>query len=103
MEVISEVTPMHYLIFLVLGTVSEFIIVGIIFKKIKKYRKFQSSKKQELLALVSKFEHALLKIQQCVEDYEKVDLRSKDLEIMSISGVVNHQLGHIPRFRRYLK
>lgn len=103
MEVITSISPIHYAVFLILGVISEIIVGAVIFKKIQKCRKIQDSKKHALLTLVSKFEHALLKIQECVEDYKKVDGRSKDLEIDSISGVTNHQLGHISRFRGLLK
>ena len=103
MEVITSISPLHYGIFLILGVISEIIVGLVIFKKIQKYKKIKDSKKHALLSLVSKFEQALLRIQRCVEDYKTVDEHNKDLEIDAISGTVNHQLGHISRFRSLLK
>ncbi len=103
MEVITEVTPLHYGILLVLGIISEIIVGGIIFKKIQKYKKFQAAKKHHLLELVSKFENAILRIQRHVDDYYTVAANYKDLEIRGISGIISHQLGHISRFRGLLK
>ncbi len=94
---------MFYSIFFGLGIIDAGIISAIIFKKIQDYKKYQATKKHELLILVKKFENALMSIQRQVDIYQNDDEYSKDLVVMAISGIVKHQLGHIPRFRSYLK
>ena len=94
---------MFFVIFYSLGIISAGIICVVIFKKIQKYKHYQEAKNHELLVLVKKFENALIRIQHQVDTYQNNDQVSKDLEIMAISGIVNHQLGHIPRFRSWLK
>jgi len=44
-----------------------------------------------------------MSIQRQVDIYQNDDEYSKDLVVMAISGIVKHQLGHIPRMRSYLK
>ena len=53
--------------------------------------------------IVKKFESALMSIKQQVNIYQNDDDYSKDLVVMGISGIVDHQLGHISRFRSCLK
>jgi hypothetical protein len=114
METITEITPVFFSVFIGLGIICTCIISVMAFKKIQKYNRYQEYKKYKLLELVSKFENSLMKIQRCVDSYQKNEIQRcvdsyqknegcKDLEIMSISGIVNHQLGHIPRFRDWLK
>jgi len=100
LEVITEVTLLHYVALTILGIISASIII---FKKIHDYKRNQAAKKHELLVLVSKFENAILRIQRHVDDYYTVGADYKDLEIRGISGIISHQLGHISRFRGLLK
>ncbi len=103
MEVITSITPLHYGVFLIIGVISEIIIGAVIFKKIQKFKKINNFKRHALLTLVLKFDHALQRIQRHLEDYKIVEESNKELEIDGISGIINHQLGHISRFRRLLK
>ena len=103
MEVITSISPLHYGIFLILGVISEIIVGGVIFKRIQKYRRRQYYKNHNLNTDIGKIENALKRIQECVDDYQNDDARNRDMVIMTISGIVNHQLGHIPRMRSYLK
>jgi len=103
LEVITEFSPMFYSIFFGLAIICAGIISVIIFKKIQDYKQYQEYKKHELLVLVGKFENALMRIKRQVEIYQNDDEYCKDLVVMGISGIVDHQLGHIPRFRSYLK
>jgi len=103
LEVITEVTPIFYSIFFGLGIICAGIIGVIIFKKIKDYKRHQSSKKYNLCIDIDKMENALKSIQRHVKHYQNDDERNKDMEIMTISGIVDHQLGHISRMRSYLK
>ena len=103
MEVITEVTSLHYVALTILGIISASIVGIVVFKKIQDYKIYQAAKKHHLLELVSKFENAILRIQQHVDDYYTVGTDYKDLEIRGISGIISHQLGHISRFRGLLK
>ena len=103
MEVITEFTPMFYSIFFGLAIISAGIISAIIFKKIQDYKWHQYCGKHNLSMDLDKMENALIRIQRYVDNYQKGDVACKDLEIMSISGIVDHQLGHIPRMRSNLK
>jgi len=103
MEVITEVTILHYLILLILGVISAGIIGVVIFKKIQDYKWHQYCGKHNLSMDLDKMENALMSIQRHVDHYQKGDVACKDSEIMSISGIVDHQLGHIPRMRSNLK
>ncbi|MEX0861121.1 hypothetical protein [Nitrosopumilus sp.] len=68
-------------------------------EKIQDKKKHQEAKKHELCVMISKFENSMLRIQQHVKDYQNKDIACKDLEVSSIFGIVDHQLGHIQRFR----
>ena len=103
MEVITEFSPMFYSIFVGLGIISLGIVSAVILKKIQEYKKHQFHKNHALNMDINKLENALKKIQGYVDDYQNDDARNRDMVIMTISGIVNHQLGHIPRMRSYLK
>ncbi len=103
MEVMTEVTPMFYSIFFGLAIICAGIVCAIIFKKIQDYKLHQYYKKHNLSMDIDKIENALKSIQRHMNNYQKGDVACKDLEVMSISGIVEHQLGHIPRMRSNLK
>jgi len=103
LEVITEFTPMFYSIFFGLAIICAGIISAIIFKKIQDYRWHQYCENHNLSMDIDKIENALISIKLHVNNYQKGDVACKDLEIMSISGIVNHQLGHISRMRSNLK
>ena len=103
MEVITEFPPIFYSIFFGLAIISAGIISAIIFKKIQNYKRQQYCKNHNLSMDLDKMENALMSIQRHVDHYQKGDVACKDSEIMSISGIVDHQLGHIPRMRSNLK
>ena len=103
MEVITEFTPMFYSIFFGLAIISAGIISAIIFKKIQDYKWHQYCGKHNLSMDIDKMENALKTIQRYVKYYQNDDERNKDLQIHAISGIVDHQLGHIPRMRGNLK
>ena len=94
---------MFYSIFFGLAIICAGIISAIIFKKIQDYRWHQYCGKHNLSMDIDKMENALMSIQRHVANYQKGDVACKDSEIMSISGIVDHQLGHIPRMRSNLK
>jgi len=103
LEVITEFPPIFYSIFFGLAIICAGIISAIIFKKIQDYKWHQYCGKYNLSMDIDKMENALMSIQRHVDNYQKGDVACKDLEIMSISGIVDHQLGHIPRMRGNLK
>jgi len=103
LEVITEFTPMFYSIFFGLAIICAGIISVIVFKKILDYKLHQYYKKHNLCMDIDKIENALKSIQRHMNNYQKGDVACKDLEVMSISGIVEHQLGHIPRMRGNLK
>ncbi|MBC8502946.1 MAG: hypothetical protein H8D35_07500 [Nitrosopumilus sp.] len=119
MEVISEITSQHYVVFAILAIISVGIVSTIIFKNIQKYKQSQYNKKYNLNTDIGKIENALNKILSILYDLEEnierhsydVDLNEShpkdiwklELEIQSIRGIIKHQLGHIPRMRCYLK
>ena len=103
MEVITEFSPIFYSIFFGLAIICAGIISAIIFKKIQDYKRQQYCKNYNLSMDLDKMENALMSIQRHVDNYQKGDVACKDSEIMSISGIVDHQLGHIPRMRGNLK
>jgi len=103
LEVISEITSQHYVVFAILTIISAGIASAIIFKKIQKYKRHQYHKNHNLNMDINKLENALKRIQESVDDYQNDDVRNRDMVIMTIAAIVNHQLGHIPRMRSYLK
>ncbi len=103
MEVITEFSPMFYSIFFGLAIICTGIISAVIFKKIQDYKLHQYYKKHNLCMDIDKIENALKSIQRHVKHYQNDDERNKDMEIMAILGIVDHQLGHIPRMRSNLK
>lgn len=119
MEIITEITSQHYVLFAILAVISTGIISAITFKKIQKYKQSQYHKNHNLKTDVKKIESALNKILGILDGLDKkietysydVDLNEShpkdiwkiELEIQSIRGIIQHQLGHIPRMRSYLK
>ena len=94
---------MFYSIFFGLAIICAGIISAVIFKKIQKYKWQQYCKNHNLNMDIDKMENALKSIQRHADDYQNGDPRNKDMEIRVISGIVDHQLGHIPRMRSNLK
>ena len=103
MEVITEFPPIFYSILFGLAIISIGIISAIIFKKIQDYKWHQYCGKHNLSMDIDKIENALKRIQRHVKHYQNDDERNKDMEIIAILGIVDHQLGHIPRMRSNLK
>jgi hypothetical protein len=103
LEVITEITSQHYVVFVILAIISTGIVSAIIFKKIQKYKRYQFHKNHALNTDVNKIENALKHIQRHVDEYQNGDARNKDMVIMTISAIVHHQLGHIPRMRSWLE
>ena len=94
---------MFYSIFFGLAIICAGIICAVIFKKIQDYKWHQYCGKHNLSMDIDKMENALKTIQRYVKYYQNDDERNKDLQIYAISGIVDHQLGHIPRMRSNLK
>jgi len=107
LEVITEVTPMFYSIFFGLAIICAGIISAIIFKKIQDYKWHQYCVKHNLSMDIDKMENTLMRIFRNVDDIEKFVRTSQiqliEPEIQSIRGIIQHQLGHIPRMRSWLK
>ena len=111
MEVITSISPPHYGIFLILGVISEIIVGGVIFKKIQKYRRRQFATKHNLNTDIGKIENAFNETLRHLDELERFRTRylselrieQMELEIISIRGIIQHQLGHISRMRGYLK
>lgn len=111
MEVITEITSQHYVVFAILAIISTGIISVIIFKNIQKYKQNQYYKKHNLNTDIGKIENAFNQTLRHLDELEyfmmqpSTELRREqmELEIRSIRGKIQHQLGHIPRMRSYLK
>ena len=107
MEVITEITSQHYVVFAILAIISMGIVIVITFKKIQKYKRQQYCKYHNLSMDLDKMEATLNDILRNADDIEKFVKTSQiqliEPEIQSIRGIIQHQLGHIPRMRSYLK
>jgi len=111
LEVITEITSQHYVLFAILAIISTGIISAIIFKKIQKYKRSQYYKKHNLNTDIGKIENAFNETLRHLDELENFMIQSPTelriqqmrLEIRSIRGKIRHQLGHIPRMRSYLK
>lgn len=111
MEVITEITSQHYVVFVILAIISTSIISGIIFKNIQKYKWNQYCKNHDLNTDIGKIENAFNEILRdldylehfTIQPHTELRMEQMELEIRSIRGKIQHQLGHIPRMRSYLQ
>ncbi len=109
MEIITEITSQHYVLFAILAIISTGIISGITFKKIQEYKQSQDHKNHNLNTDIGKIENAFNETLRHLDELEDfvaqspIEIWKMKLEIDSIRGKIQHQLGHIPRMRSYLK
>ena len=107
MEVISEITSVHYAIFAVLGAISAVIIGTIIVKKLKDSKDFEQGRKNEIETMYKKFEFSFKKILERIDDVEEFSRNGEydkiTLEILAIRSIATHQLGHFAYARTLLK
>ena len=104
MEVITEITPLHYALFAILRIISASMIA---LKKFLDYKRHEDGRKYVLEGRINKVEWAFKNILQKVDEID-IFLRNREidkieLEVMAIRGVVKHQLGHMKYFRCLLK
>ena len=115
MEVITEITSQHYIVFTISAIISTFIVSAITFKKIQKYKQSQRYRKYNLNMDIGKIENTFnetlrhldeldnFMIQSLLEETNPLLKEKIQLEIISIRGKIQHQLGHIPRMSSYLE
>ena len=111
MEIITEITSQHYILFAILAVICTGIISAITFKKIQKYKQSQYHKNHNLNVDIGKIENAFNETLRHLDELEHFMIQPPTelrmdlirLEIGSMRGKIQHQLGHIPRMRSYLK
>jgi len=106
MEVITEITQLHYHVFVVLGIISIGIMILFLFKKFQDLRHFEQGRRNEIEKYLKKFEFSFKKIIERIDDTEKFS-RNKEfdkmtLEILAIRSIATHQLGHFVYVRDLL-
>ncbi|KER05689.1 hypothetical protein AAA799E16_01655 [Marine Group I thaumarchaeote SCGC AAA799-E16] len=111
MEVITEITSQHYVVFAIVVIISTGIVSTIIFKNFKNYKQSQHYKKYNLNTDIGKIENTFNETLRHLDALERfmtqhlteLRIEQMELEIISMRGKIQHQLGHIPRMREYLK
>jgi hypothetical protein len=111
LEVITEITSQYYVVFAILAIISIGITSAIVFKNIQKSKQSQNYKKYNLNTDIDKIENAFNQTLRHLDEIERFRTRylselrieQMELELISIRGIIQHQLGHIPRMRSWLE
>lgn len=106
MEVITEISSLHYVVFSVLGVISVGILGVIIVKKFQNYRDFEQGRRNEIERYLKKFEFSFKKIIERIDDTEEFsrnrEFNKMIFEILAIRSIAKHQLGHFVYVRDLL-
>jgi len=106
MEVITEITQLHNVIFTFLGIISAITIGIIAYKKYQNFRNFEAGRRNEIERYLKKFEFSFKKIIERIDSTEEFsrnnEFNKMILEILAVRSIATHQLGHFVYVRDLL-